>query len=178
MLLFSVVAGMAPPLLPVQLLFSALVTEPCAAVALSMMPAGKAYSFQHYSNEDRFIGRKMFSMHCLRGAIAAFSVLGCFTVLLRNGSLSSARTGVTVTFALSRLISVISLCCSGKISVKTAAAVLLTTGVLSAAVTFPFFRIPFGFEELSLPSVFIALLFSVLPSALMSLTGKAVRKSV
>ena len=176
MLLTAVLSGMNFPILPVQLLFAALLTEPASAAVLSIVPESRAKAIPAPANDDHFIGRKLLSVHFIKGILTAFSMLGCFTVLLRGAPLSFARTGMTVSLAMSRLMAVIDLCGAGKASARSAAWIAATSAALAAAVAIPVTREMFGFSALTAAAVMISLLFAVLPSLAVYLAGIITRR--
>ncbi len=164
MLLTAAVTGMPTPLLPVQLLLAALITEPAAAVSLTMLPASGRMSAAHPSKDGCFVGRRLLSAHFVRGLLTAFSMLGCFTMLLRTGSLAEARTGTAAAMTLTRLLSVVRLCGSDKLPARAAAAVVITAGLAAAAVTVPVIAGIFAFVPLSAAELMLVLAAAVLPS--------------
>ncbi|MCR5122222.1 MAG: cation transporting ATPase C-terminal domain-containing protein [Ruminococcus sp.] len=164
MLLFSAFSGMKPPVLPVQLLLAALITEPAAASALTLVPpSGKLFGRSPQSGGITG-GRRLLSEHLLRGLVTAFSLTGGYTVLLRCGSLTEARTATAAALSLSRLLAVIHICGGEKLPLRTVVSVLISAGAIAAVLTMPISAGAFGFAPLSFPKLMIGMISAVMPS--------------
>ena len=116
----------------------------------------------------QYILRRVINVKFRKSAalLTAFSLLGCYTVLLRTGSPSQAQTAVTAAAALSRLITVTGVCGSTRMPVRAAAAVLFSAAAVSAAVCLPIGAELFGFARLTPLAVIAAVVTAVLPTAL------------
>ncbi len=171
MLLLPAFLGMKPPLLPVQLLLAALITEPAAASALTLIPPSGRL-FRHSPPGVGITGgRRLLSEHLVRGLLTAFSLTGGFTVILRYGSLAEARTATAAALALSRLLSIIHICGGEKLPLRTVISVLISAGVVAAALTVPISARAFGFAALTVPKLLTGIISAALPSVIFRAAG-------
>ena len=166
-LLISSAFGMRMPFTAPQLLLAAVLTEPAAAEALSVVREKGRFGRSE---------RRLFSEYLTHGLLGGFSLLGCYTVLLRTGSPAGACTAVTAALALMRLMTVTGVCGSTRIPVRAAAAVLISAAAVSAAVCLPIGMRIFGFSRLTPFSVIAVVVTAVLPTSLSGLADMLRRR--
>ena len=163
----GIIMGMPVVLLPVQLLLVNLVTDGLPAVALGMEPPEKDIMSRppRRSDEGFFAGGLMTKI-VFRGIFIGLSTLASFALTMRfGGSLECARTSALITLVVSQLIHVFE-CRSERRSLlrlspfgnmKLLLAVLVSGGVLAAAVAFPPLQPVFETVMLSREQLLLAL---------------------
>ena len=163
----GIIMGMPVVLLPVQLLLVNLVTDGLPAIALGMEPPEKDIMSRppRRSDEGFFAGGLMTKI-VFRGIFIGLSTLASFALTMRfGGSLECARTSALITLVVSQLIHVFE-CRSERRSLlrmspfgnmKLLLAVLVSGGVLAAAVAFPPLQPVFETVMLSREQLLLAL---------------------
>lgn len=166
----GIVMGMPIVLLPVQLLLVNLVTDGLPAIALGLEPPEKDIMNKppRKSTEGFFSGGLMTKI-VFRGIFIGLSTLGAFTTVMRlGGTLEAGRTAALVTLVMSQLIHVFECKSETKSlfrveffsNIKLILAVLVSFGVLAAAVSVPQLQTVFETVTLTSQQILIALGFS------------------
>ena len=153
--------GMPVILLPTQLLLVNLVTDGLPAIALGMeQPESDAMRQPPRKPEEPFFSGGLLQRIVFRGLLIGICTLGAFSTALRlGGTLEMARTTALCTLILSQLIHVFECKSETKplFSIpiwnnwKLLAAVLISAGILLAAVQSPALQMIFTTVPLSLP---------------------------
>jgi Ca2+-transporting ATPase len=149
--------GMPVVLLPVQILLVNLVTDGLPAVALGLDPPDSdLMSRPPRKSTDGFFSGGLMTRILFRGVLIGLCTLGSFSAVLRmSGSLEAARTGALITLVVSQLIHVFECRSETKPLIRInifrnpqlVAAVLISLGVLAAAVAVPQLQAVFGTVE-------------------------------
>ena len=166
----SILMGFPMVMLPTQLLLVNLVTDGLPAIALGMEPCGKDVMKKapRKPDESFFSDGLMFKI-IFRGIMIGLCTLGCFTVLLRmNCGIAAARTGALATLIISQLVHVFE--CKSETkgifsinyfdNLKLTGAVLISLGVLAAAMYIPVVQTVFSTVSLGKTPLLISLGFS------------------
>lgn len=166
----SILMGFPMVMLPTQLLLVNLVTDGLPAIALGMEPCGKDVMKKapRKPDESFFSDGLMFKI-IFRGIMIGLCTLGCFTVLLRmNCGIAAARTGALATLIISQLVHVFE--CKSETkgifsinyfdNLKLMGAVLISLGVLAAAMYIPVVQTVFSTVSLGKTPLLISLGFS------------------
>ncbi len=153
----GILMGMPVVLLPVQILLVNLVTDGLPAVALGLDPPDSdLMSRPPRKSTDGFFSGGLMTRILFRGVLIGLCTLGSFSAVLRmSGSLEAARTGALITLVVSQLIHVFECRSETKPLIRInifrnpqlVAAVLISLGVLAAAVAVPQLQAVFGTVE-------------------------------
>lgn len=184
----GMIMGMPVVLLPVQILLVNLVTDGLPAVALGLEPPEKDIMNKppRKSTEGFFAGGLMWRI-VIRGILIGLSTLASFTsVMHMGGSVDACRTAALITLAASQLIHVFECKSETKSvfginpfnNVKLIFAVLISGGVLAAAVLLSPLQQIFATVPLTTEQLFASIGFSVIiPFVCGIFGGKTVEKS-
>lgn len=167
----GILMGMPVVLLPTQLLLVNLVTDGLPAIALGLEPPEPEQMHRPPRKPDEgFFSDGLLRRIGLRGILIGLCTLGAFSMALRTeGSLTAARTAALCTLILSQLVHVFE-CKSETKSLlhipygnnkKLIGAVLLSLGVLLAAVQIPVLQVIFSTVALSTAGWLCTLAFSL-----------------
>ncbi|MBQ8296596.1 MAG: cation-translocating P-type ATPase [Ruminococcus sp.] len=177
----GILMGMPIILLPVQLLLVNLVTDGLPAIALGLEPPEDDIMSRppRKSTEGFFAGGLMTKI-IFRGILIGLSTLASFSMVLHTGgTLEAGRTAALVTLVMSQLIHVFE-CKSERKSllkiklfsnVKLVLAVLVSFGVLAAAILVPQLQLVFQTVTLTSEQLLTALGFSIAVPFLTLITG-------
>ena len=183
----GIVMGMPVVLLPVQVLLVNLVTDGLPAIALGLEPpeSGIMNRPPRRSDEGFFSGGLMWKI-VFRGVFIGLSTLASFSAVMHmGGSVEAGRTAALITLVTSQLIHVFE-CRSETRSlfrrdifsnVKLMAAVIVSAGVLAAAVTLPQLRVIFETVSLTQGQLCVALVSSAAVPLLSAVTVGIKRKN-
>ena len=182
----GILMGMPVVLLPTQLLLVNLVTDGLPAIALGLEPPEpEAMQRPPRKPDESFFSDGLMGRIVFRGIMIGICTLGTFAVLLRlGGTLEAARTGALCTLILSQLIHVFECKSERKtlFSIPYASngwligAVLVSVGVLAAAIAVPALRVIFSTVLLTGQQTGIATAFSLAVPLVSSLAGLGRRK--
>ena len=166
----GILMGMPMVLMPVQLLLVNLVTDGLPAIALGSEPPEKDIMSRppRRSEEGFFAGGLMWKI-VFRGILIGICTLGSFSMILHGGgTIQEGRTAALITLVMSQLIHVFE--CRSESrglfrinpfgNMKLVWAVLISFGVLAAAVFLPQLRGIFGTVLLDRSQMLTALAFS------------------
>lgn len=155
----GIIMGMPIILLPVQILLVNLVTDGLPAIALGLEPP-EPDIMEHPPRraDEGFFSGGLMGKILLRGVLIGLSTLASFSVIIRmGGSVDAGRTAALITLVMSQLIHVFE-CRSEKKTIfrmnpfgnfKLVLAVLVSFGVLAAAVAVPQLSVVFNTVRLT-----------------------------
>ncbi len=161
----SAVAGVAPPLIPTQILWVNLATESFPALALGSAPPGNnCMEEMPYEKKEPIISSKLAKKITVRGVISGLTTFGIYLTALRSGlNITKARTLAFANLIIGQMIHALD--CSKykgetkeKDWVKQAAA--LSTSLLLAVIYIPALRGIFGTVPLNIIDWSKVLLFA------------------
>lgn len=166
----GIIMGMPIVLLPVQLLLVNLVTDGLPAVALGLEPPdGDIMTRPPRKSTEGFFAGGLMTKILFRGILIGIATLASFSVIMRmGGSIEAGRTAALITLVVSQLLHVFE-CKSETKSIfrinifsnaKLILAVLVSYGVLAAAVVMPQLQPVFQTVMLSSEQLMIAVGFS------------------
>lgn len=177
----AILMGFPMVLLPTQILLVNLATDGLPAIALGMEPCEKNVMKKPPRKPDEsFFSDGLLFKIIFRGIMIGLCTLGCFTTVLRMGSLVEvARTAALSTLVFSQLIHVFE--CKSESrgifginyfsNVKLILSVLVSIAVILAAIYFPPMQMIFGTVALSSEVFLISLGFSFAVPIISGISG-------
>lgn len=180
-MLFGILIGLPPVLLPTQILLVNLATDGLPAIALGLEPTEDEVMKQKPRNENNFFSDGLLSKIIFRGIFIGLCTLGAFTSVLKlSGSVDIARTAALFTLVLSQLIHSFE-CKSETKSVFQVKFLnnpfLIISGVISflvliLCITVPFLSVVFNTFSLNATQLVICIIFSCAPAFIFAAVDK------
>lgn len=180
-MLFGILIGLPPVLLPTQILLVNLVTDGLPAIALGLEPTEDEVMKQKPKNENNFFSGGLLSKIIFRGLFIGLCTLGAFTSVLKlSGSVDIARTAALFTLVLSQLVHSFE-CKSETKSIFKMKLLnnpfLLVSGIFSfilliLCITVPFLTVVFNTYALNAMQLVICIIFSVVPAFIFAAVDK------
>ncbi len=180
-MLFGILIGLPPVLLPTQILLVNLVTDGLPAIALGLEPTDDEVMKLKPRNEKNFFSDGLLSKIIFRGLFIGLCTIGAFTSVLKlSESVDIARTAALFTLVLSQLVHSFE-CKSETRSVFRLKLIdnpfLIFSAVISfvaliMCITVPFLMGVFSTCSLNATQIVISIIFSIAPVFIFAVVDK------
>ena len=180
-MLFGIIIGLPPALLPTQILLVNLVTDGLPAIALGLEPTEDDVMKSPPRNDKNFFAGGLLSRIIFRGIFIGMCTIGAFVSVLKlSSSLETARTAALITLVLTQLIHSFE-CKAEKGSILNSRILnnpfLIVANIISFAalifcVTFPPLAVIFSACALNASHIIICIIFSFAPAFISTAVDK------